>query len=60
MQITIQTISGTYVVPPEKEAALVHWLQNNAIKVGSQPVAETMKNPFYAGRQLLSEQDYRN
>jgi len=46
MQITIQTISGTYVVPPEKEAALVHWLQNNAIKVGSQPVAETMKNPF--------------
>lgn len=59
MQITIHTISGTFVVPPEKEAALVHWLQNNAIKVGGhQPVAET-QNPNYTGRQLLSESEYR-
>ena len=58
MQIIVQTIAGTFVVPPEKESLLILWLQNNAVKVGQQPVTET-QNSGYTGRQLLSENDYR-
>ncbi len=58
MQITINTIAGTFVVPPEKESQLIIWLQANAVKVGQQPVSET-QNSQYPGRQLLSENNYR-
>ena len=59
MQIIINTIAGTFVVPPEKESQLILWLQSNAIKVGQQPVTET-QNSGYTGRQLLSENNYRS
>ena len=55
MQITINTIAGTFLVPSEKEAALIAWLQNNAVKVGQQPVQEQGDSQNYAGRQLISE-----
>jgi hypothetical protein len=56
MQIVINTINGTYVVPPEKETSLIMWLQQNAIKTGQQPVSEqSQQTGQYTGRQLLSE-----
>ena len=55
MQIVINTIQGTYVVPADKEASLIAWLQQNAIKVGQQPVHEHQGHSSYTGRQLISE-----
>lgn len=58
MQITIQTQAGLFIVPSEKEAALIMWLQQNAIKAGSQTVYEqgqTISRDGYSGRQLINE-----
>jgi hypothetical protein len=55
MQITINTIDGTFLVPSEKEAALIAWLEMNAVKAGQQPVQEQGGSQNYAGRQLISE-----
>lgn len=56
MQIVINTINGTYVVPQEKESSLIMWLQQNAIKAGQQQVSEqSQQTNQYTGRQLLSE-----
>lgn len=56
MQIIIHTINGTYLVPPEKEAGLIAWLDQHAIKAGQRTVSEQSQqaNP-YTGKQLLSE-----
>lgn len=56
MQITIQTRAGLFIVPEHKEAELIMWLQNNAVKAGQQTVYEqTISRDGYMGRQLLSE-----
>jgi len=57
MQIVINTIQGTFIVPTEKQAELIHWLQNNAIKAGQEPVREQFQqgNQNYTGRQLVTE-----
>lgn len=56
MQIVIHTINGTYLVPPEKEASLISWLEQHAIKAGQRPVTEqNQQTGIYTGRQLLSE-----
>lgn len=58
MQIVIHTIQGTYIVPTEKQAELIHWLQNNAIKVGAEPVREDRSQWGETGRQLINEQQH--
>lgn len=59
MQIIINTIQGTYVVPAEKQADLIYWLQANAIKVGQEPVVREQvtadRQAGYVGRQLINE-----
>jgi len=57
MQITIQTRAGLFIVPDSKEADLIMWLQQNAIKAGQQTVYEqgTTVSQNYTGRQLLGE-----
>lgn len=55
MQIIINTIAGTFLVPSHKETELIHWLQNNAVKAGQQSVQEQGGSQNYAGRQLISE-----
>ena len=58
MQISIQTQAGLFIVPSEREAALIMWLQQNAIKAGQQTVYEqgqTISRDSYTGRQLINE-----
>jgi hypothetical protein len=56
MQITIVTIQGTFVVPANKEAELIAWLQQNAIKVGQQQIYEqTPQSNSYNVKQLITE-----
>ena len=56
MQIIIHTIQGTFLVPSEKQAELIHWLQNNAIKTGQHAVREDVaQSGNYTGRQLINE-----
>ena len=35
--MTITTSNGTYIIPPEKEASLIYWLEQNAIKSNQGP-----------------------
>jgi len=58
MQIVINTINGTYLVPSEKEAALISWLEQNAIRAGAPTVSEQTYGT-QTGRQLLSEVGYQ-
>lgn len=57
MQIVINTIQGTFIVPSEKQAELIHWLQNNAIKAGADSVREqhNQQGGTFTGRQLVTE-----
>ena len=58
MKIVINTIQGTFIVPADKQADLIYWLQNNAIKAGQEPVREQVGNqgnPAYLGRHLINE-----
>lgn len=54
MQIVINTIEGTFVVPREKQAQLISWLQQNAVKLGQETVKEHTA-PGYPGVQLINE-----
>lgn len=54
MEITINTMLGTFIVPRDKVDALIAWLQVNAIKPGQQPVQEVQQGQ-YTGRQLINE-----
>lgn len=54
MDITINTIYGTFIVPSNKADELISWLENNAVKAGQRPVAEE-QNGTYTGRQLINE-----
>jgi len=53
--ITISTLYCTYIVPTEKESALVSWLQSNAIKQGAQQLQSEVSHPNYPGQVLLNE-----
>lgn len=53
MEIIINTIQGTFVVPREKEAALITWLEQNAAKVQFNTCVKEEQNDSYIGRQLL-------
>ena len=57
MDIIINTIQGTFVVPQHKQQELIQWLTNNAVKVGQEPVREQFQQggSSYTGRQLISE-----
>jgi hypothetical protein len=56
MEITVNTIYGTFIVPREKADQLLAWLQQNAIKAGTQPIRETTNdNTQFTGRQLINE-----
>lgn len=57
MQIVIHTTHGTFLVQPEREADLITWLEQNAIKAGQRPLREQAGDQ-YTGQQLLTEQDY--
>jgi hypothetical protein len=57
VQITINTIQGTFVVPHEKESSLILWLQQNAIRVGQQPIREQSPDQNYSDRQLITEKN---
>jgi hypothetical protein len=54
MEITINTIYGTYIVPSDKTDQLLAWLQQNAVRPGQHPVKE-IKEDNYTGRQLINE-----
>jgi hypothetical protein len=56
MQIVIQTIQGTYIVPTDKQAELILWLQNNAVKAGAHNVRENTDQQTYSGQQLITEE----
>lgn len=56
MQIVINTIQGTYVVPSEKQSDLIFWLQQNAIKLGQESIREhSQQTQNYSGPQLINE-----
>ena len=55
MNITVSTSHGTFVVPSEKEASLIIWLQQNAIKTSQQMVREQGQEQAGEGRYLISE-----
>lgn len=57
MDIIINTIQGTFVVPQHKQQELIKWLINNAVKVGQEPVREQFQSngTGYTGRQLINE-----
>jgi hypothetical protein len=59
MQIIINTIAGTFLVPSHKESDLIHWLESNAVKTGQQPVQEQGGSQNYTGRQLISEGTFK-
>ena len=57
MSIVINTMQGTFIVPNEKQADLICWLQTNAIRANQAPVREhfTQGETSYIGRQLITE-----
>ena len=56
MQIVINTIEGTFVIPKEKEADLIYWLKQNANRINGASVWEQHNQTAYStGRQLLNE-----
>jgi hypothetical protein len=58
MQIIVHTTQGTFLVPPDKEAALIVWLEGNAVRAGQTSVREQTNDSTYPGRQLINEDQY--
>jgi hypothetical protein len=65
MQIIINTIEGTFIVPTERQADLIYWLKHNATKVDLNTVGEQCSQPYvnssqpyqnYSGKRLLNEE----
>jgi hypothetical protein len=54
MEIIVNTIHGTFIVPLNKTDELISWLQNNAVKQGQQTIGEVQQGS-YTGRQLINE-----
>ena len=56
MQIVINTIAGTFLVPQERESDLIYWLTHNATRIDSKSISEQARqNNQYVGTQLLNE-----
>ena len=56
MQITITTTQGTFIVPANKQADLIYWLQQNAIRADQPVVYEQQRFGVpVTGRQLINE-----
>lgn len=60
MQIVIHTIAGTFLVPEHKQADLVFWLEQNAVRANTNPVSERRdsfesRSTRTAVRELLTE-----
>lgn len=58
MSIVINTIQGTFIVPPEKHQDLIQWLQVNAVKNHHSPSVKEhtiSDQQSYTGRQLITE-----
>ena len=58
--ITINTMAGTFIVPAERTASLIAWLQANAVKVGAQQnvmevYTQSNQQNKYTGTQLINE-----
>jgi hypothetical protein len=54
MEITVNTIAGTFIVPSNKADELISWLQVNAVRPGQTPIGEVREGQ-YTGRQLINE-----
>jgi len=54
MEIIVNTINGTYIVPREKQDLLIQWLEVNAVKPGAKPIGE-IREGASTGRQLINE-----
>jgi hypothetical protein len=59
MSITVNTSHGTFIVPSEKEASLIMWLQQNAIKTNQQMVREQGQDQSGEGRFLINEGTFK-
>jgi hypothetical protein len=59
MSITVNTSHGTFIVPSEKEASLIMWLQQNAIKTSQQMVREQGQDQSGEGRFLINEGTFK-
>lgn len=58
MEIIINTINGTYIVPRDRADELMTWLQQNAIKQSPKAIGEVKIGEYseeYLGRQLINE-----
>lgn len=57
MQTVIHTIQGTFIVPADKTAALIHWLQQNAVRADQPAVKEDHNTQpgHFTNRQLINE-----
>lgn len=56
MEITIQTIQGTFIVPQNKVPELIMWLQANAINANQQAMREKHNSHSRPGAtQLINE-----
>jgi hypothetical protein len=60
METIIHTVDGTYIVPRETYASLVHWLQHNAVKAEYKVHVKEQSSTFgseatYEGTQLLAD-----
>ncbi len=54
MEIVINTINGTYIVPSNKTDQLIQWLELNAVRPGAKTLGEIKEGP-YTGKQLINE-----
>lgn len=55
--MTINTSNGTYIVPQDKEASLIQWLELNAIKAGQGPtIVREHSSETSSATYLINEQ----
>ena len=51
--ITITTIEGTFIVPKDKQADLLFWLKQNAVRAGQRTVHEYRENQTNSTERIL-------
>lgn len=55
MEIKVETLNGTFIVPQDRCDELVTWLQQNAVRQNQRPLGEIKENDSNTGRQLINE-----
>jgi len=55
MEITIQTMYGTFIVPSNKVHDLVAWLRSNAIQANGSQTVHEVRGGAQTNRQLINE-----